>query len=74
MILFVDGIHHCFEGFGVVHRQIGKYLAIELDIRRAQLAHQNRIRDSVLAGTSIDTLNPQPPEIALFDTAVSVSV
>lgn len=57
----------------MVHRQIGKYLAVELDILFAELVDQARISDAIDPGAGIDTGNPQAAECALFALAVAVS-
>ena len=73
-VLFLDLIHHCLEGFRVVHGKVCKDLAVELDARLGQLAHECTVGHAVLASTCIDALNPQAAELTLAELASYVCV
>ena len=62
------------EGAGLMDREIGKNLAINLDTGALQPVHELRIGHAVLAHPGIDALDPQGAEIALAGTAVAIGV
>ena len=67
-------LHDGLEGFGVVQGEVGKHLTVDLDTSLGQGTHQLRIADTLHAGSSVDTLNPQCAEIALLGATVAISV
>ena len=73
-MLFGNGLDDGFECLGIVHRQVGKHLAVEADVLLGELAHKLRIGDTLLAAGGIDTLDPKGAEIALLGFAVTVCV
>jgi hypothetical protein len=62
------------ESLGIVHGQVGEYLAVQTDILGTELTHELGIGDAVLACSRIDTLNPQGAEVALLVLAVAIGV
>ena len=58
----------------LVHGQIGQNLTIDFYVSLFQTSDQTAVRQTVGAGTSIDTGNPQSAESALTVTTVTVSV
>ena len=67
-------IDDCFERLRVVHGEVGENLAVETDVLLCELAHELRVRDAVLAGSGVDSLDPKGTECALLGLAVTVSV
>ena len=67
----VDNDLECLR---VVHSEIGEDLAVQTDVLLAELAHELGVRHSVLAGGSVDTLDPKGAEIALLGPTVTISV
>jgi hypothetical protein len=74
MVCLLYLVHNGFEGFWVVHGQIGQDFPVKLDFRLVQSTHQGGRRQAVQPGTGIDPLNPETPEIALFGPTVAVGV
>lgn len=72
--LFTYRIHYSFKGLRVIHGQIGQNFATEFYIVLMNFSHENGIRHSILTCSSINTLNPQAPEISLFGTAVTIGI
>lgn len=67
-------IDDCFERLWVVHSKVGENLAVETDVLLRELAHKLRVRDAVLTGGGVDSLDPEGTEITLLGLAVTVSV
>jgi hypothetical protein len=67
-------IHHSGKSLGVVHGEVGQYLAVEVNPVLGEFAHKYGVAHAMHAGTGIDTLNPQGAERAATGTAVAVSV
>ena len=67
-------IEYRFECSGVVHGQIGEYLAVQIDVVGMNLTHELRIAHAMHAGRGVDTLDPKCTEAALFVFAVAVGV
>ena len=72
--LFLDHLDNGGEGLGIVHSEVGKHLAVELDVVLVKFAHKDGIRNTVDATTGVDTVNPQRAELALLVLTVTVSV
>src|SRR5260370_21495357 len=49
---------HCGEGLRLADRQVGHYLAVEVDPGELYAVHELRIGQSVLARACIDALDP----------------
>src|SRR6187402_3342447 len=62
------------EGRRIMHGQVGQNLAVQIDARILQSAHEARIGGAVVAAGSIDALNPQATKVALAQLAASVGV
>ena len=67
-------IDDCFERLWVVHSEVGENLAVETDVLLRELAHKLRVRDAVLTGSGVDSLDPEGTEVTLLGLAVTVSV
>lgn len=59
---------------GIIHGQIGEYLAVDVDIVGVNLTHELGVRHAVLAGSGVDTLDPQGTESAFLGFAVAVGI
>ncbi len=68
--LFDDGL----ESLGLVHGKVGEDLAVDFDTGFVQGTHQTAVGETFQTGGSIDTLNPQTTEFALFVLTVAVSI
>ena len=68
--LLDDGL----ECFGLVHSQVGKDLAVDLDASLVDGTHQLRVAHAFETSGSVDTLNPQGAEVALLVLTIAVSV
>lgn len=70
-------LHLCYDGLeclGVIDSKVSKNLAVDLDATLVQQTHQLRVAQTLEAGSSVDTLDPESAEVALLVTAVTVSV
>jgi hypothetical protein len=57
----------------VVESQLGQSPAVDFDTSLFQAVHEFRVAQAVGTGASIDPLDPQTPELALFNAAVPES-
>ena len=73
-LLFLYHLDNGGEGLGIVHSEVGKHLAVELDVVLVKFAHKDGVRDAVDAATGVDTVDPQRTELALLVLTVTVSV
>ena len=62
------------ECLRIIHREVGESFAVERNVLLCQIAHQDRVGHSVLAGTRVDTGDPQAAEVSLFSLSVAVGV
>src|SRR4051794_1528528 len=62
------------EGLGVADGDVGKHLAVELDLGELQAVHELAVRQPLLAGGCVDALDPEAAELALAVLAVTVGV
>ena len=62
------------EGFGIVHGEVGEHLAVDLDPGLVDKTHELGVGKVLETGGSVDTLDPEGAEIALFLLAVAVGV
>ena len=67
-------IHDRFECFGMIHREVGKYLAVNFYFVLVQRAHETGIRHTVFASSSVNTLYPERAEVAFFVLSITVGV
>ena len=67
-------IDDCFERLRVIHSEVGENLTVETDVLLCELAHELRVRDAVLTGSGVDSLDPEGTECTLLGLAVTVSV
>ena len=58
----------------VVHGEVSEDLAVDLDATLVQQTHQLRVAQTLEAGSSVDTLDPESAEVALLVTAVTEGV
>ena len=73
-LLFLNHLDNSGEGLGIVHSEVGKHLAVELDVVLVKFAHKDGVRDTVDAATGVDTVDPQRAELALLVLSVAVGV
>ena len=62
------------ESGGIVHRDVGKNLAVQFNTRALQTIDEFAVRDFGSAASGIDAHDPQRPEIALLQPAADVSL
>ncbi len=62
------------ESGGIVESEVGEDLAVDFDTALVDQAHELAVREVFEACRSVDTLNPERAEVALFILAVAVSV
>src|SRR5205085_5961485 len=62
------------EGRLIHHREIGKHLAIDLDVRLPQARHEGAVGHAELAHRGVDPRDPERAELALLLAAVAVGV
>ncbi|MFM2135530.1 MAG: hypothetical protein RL021_930 [Bacteroidota bacterium] len=74
MVSLLDLIDHGLESGRMVHGKIGKGLTVQLKTFCVDLTHELGVAHAVLAGTGVDTLDPQAAEVALLGTTVTVCV
>ena len=70
----LHGVYNSLESLGVVHRQVGKHLAVELDVLLGNFADEFRVRHVEAAYCCIDTCDPKCTEVALFHLPLDVGV
>ena len=73
-VLGFDLVADSLEGSGVVHCEVSEHLAVDLDACLVDEAHELGVGEVLNAGSSVDTLNPECAEVALFLLAVAVSI
>lgn len=69
-----DSIDNCFKGFRVVHRQVGKYLAVQVDVLVFEFTDEYRVAHTFHPCTGVDTLYPQGTEASFFGFTVTVRI
>ena len=74
LIVLFHLLNNGFEGFGIVDSQVGKGLAIDVDISFMEFAHQSGVAQTFETGCSIDALNPQSAEITLLVAPIAESI
>ena len=62
------------ESLGIIHCEIGEHLAVDLDACLMNKTHQLAVGEVFHTGCSIDSLNPESAEVALFLLAVAVGI
>lgn len=70
-------LHLSYDGLeclGVIDSEVSKNLAVDLDATLVQQTHQLRVAQTLEAGSSVDTLNPQRTESTLLVAAIAVSI
>src|SRR4051794_9445055 len=67
-------LHERGERAGVVDREIGEHLAVELDPGGLQAVHEPRVGDPVGSDARVDARDPEPAELCLAVAPVAVGV
>src|SRR5688500_7927354 len=62
------------ERFGIVPREVGEDLAIDVDARGLEAGHEAAVAQAVEPGRGVDARDPEGPELALLLAAVAVRV
>ena len=62
------------EGFGAVDGEVGEDLAVDFDAGLVEGTHQLRVRVTFEWSGSVDTLNPESAEVALFGATVAEGI
>lgn len=62
------------EGLRIVHSQVGKHFAVDVDVGILELAHERRIGHAVLADACVDSLYPERAKFALLGFAIAVGI
>mgnify|MGYP007057166020 CR=1 FL=1 len=70
----LNRFHDGFKSFGIIHGQIGKNLAIDLDILCIQFANKLGIAHTVLPDGGIDALDPELAKLPLFVATVTIGI
>src|SRR5271156_1965840 len=65
---------NCLERLGLADRDIGQYLAVEIEPGQLDAVHELRVGQSVLPRAGIDPLDPQGAKIALAVAPVAIGV
>ena len=65
-------VYNFLESLRVVHRQVGKNLAVHSDTLSVALTHKFGVGHTVHTSGSVDTLNPQAAVISLLLFAVAI--
>ena len=53
------------EGFGLMHREIGQHLAVDLNTGLAEPVDKSAVGQPVLAAGGVDALDPERTEVSL---------
>ncbi len=67
-------VHDCFESFGIVHGEVGENLAVDFDSGLVDESHKLAVGKILKTRSSVDTLNPESAEIALFVLTVAICI
>ena len=67
-------IPSCLECGGIVESEVGKNFAVDFYAGFMDETHELRVGQILCTGGSVDTLNPQCAEIALFVLTVAVGI
>lgn len=67
-------LHHGRECLRVVHGQVGKYLAVEVNAVGSEQVHELGVGYAVEAGAGVDAGDPKAAESAFFAAAVAVGI
>ena len=67
-------VNDSFESSGVVEGEVCEDLAVDLDAALVDEAHELAVREVLEASSSVDTLDPESAEVALFVFAVAIGV
>lgn len=62
------------ESLGMVGSEVGKHLAVDLDVLLVDEADELAVGDALHSRSCVDTLNPKSAESAFFVLAIPVSV
>src|SRR5882757_5657592 len=62
------------KGRHVMHREVGKYLAIDGQLRLAQPIDQSAVRHAAQARRRVDACDPERPELALFLAPAAIGI
>lgn len=57
-----------------MHSEVSQYFSVQIDAIGGEKMHQPRVRNPVLAGTCINTGNPEATESTLLTAAVAVGI
>src|SRR5260221_7604641 len=68
--LIDQGLKRC----RLAHGQIGHHLAVDFDSGLEDAVHELRVGQAMLAGRSVDALDPEPTERALLVAAIAIGV
>ena len=67
-------VNDSLESGGIVEREVGENLTVDLDTGLVDQAHELGIGEILETSSCIDTLDPEGAEIALFLLAVAIGV
>ena len=67
-------VHDGLESLGVVDGEVSEHLAVDFNTSLVKSAHKMRVRETLEACSSVDTLNPESAEVALLGAAVAEGV
>ena len=72
--LLLDFVNNCLESLWMIHTEVSKDLAVDVDAISVEQAHELRVAQALQAGSSIDTYNPKSAEVALVVTTIAECV
>ena len=70
-------LHFCYDSlecFRIVDSKVGKHFAVDFDSCFVEIAHELRVGKTFQTSGSVDSLNPESAEGALFVATVTESV
>ena len=70
----LGGCHQVGEHFRIMHRQIGQYLAIQINPGQLKPVHKAAVAHSVLACSCVNASDPKATEIPSAGTPVAIAV
>ncbi len=71
---FSSCFHQAGEGGRIVHAQVGEHLAVHFDFGGLEHVNQAAVRQTQLAGSGVDALDPEASEVALARATVAILV
>ena len=74
IICLLHLIHDSLESLRIVYSEVSEHLTVDLNACLVESTHQSRVAHVLQTCSSINTLNPQRTEVALFVATVTISI